>query len=102
MNRCRCWPTSAGANPSTAKALLWRWRSCSSFVRTSRGDRQRRCFQDTVGGRLGLRHWERVGRAGDLERAACAGALGHEALELRRDDAVVLADEEPGRQLAPE
>src|SRR5918996_5724224 len=40
--------------------------------------------------------------ARNLEHATCSGALAHEALELRGDDAVLFADHEPRRQLAPQ
>ncbi len=52
--------------------------------------------------RVGMGDGDRVRGARDLDRAACVGTLGHEALEGRGDVAVLLADEEPRRQLAPQ
>ena len=44
----------------------------------------------------------RVRRARDLDRPVRAGALGHVVLELLRDVAVLLAEDEPRRQLLPQ
>jgi hypothetical protein len=43
-----------------------------------------------------------VRRAWNLEHPTCSGSVGHEALELGRNDAVLFADHEPRRQLAPQ
>jgi hypothetical protein len=68
----------------------------SGLGRGSGGDVQRHRFEDQVGRSAAA--WDAPG----ISTVRCAGALGHVVLELRRDDAVLLADQEPGRQLAPQ
>jgi hypothetical protein len=52
-------------------------------------------LEDQLGDRAGLRDGDRVRRALDRDRPLRAGAVGHVALELGGDDAVLLADQEP-------
>ena len=59
-------------------------------------------LEDQVSRRAGVGDGDRVRRAGDLDRAASVGALGHVVLELLGDVAVLLAEDEPGGNVLPQ
>src|SRR5205823_1764372 len=77
---------------------------CDSFgsLRSgSGGGAQRRGLKDQLSRRPGMGNGDGVRGARDLDRAVGARAQGHVVLEGDRDVAVLLAEHEPRRALAP-
>src|SRR3954451_23982704 len=102
------WSIASGAPPSSTSVAIsglsvtGMGDSFGSLRSDSGGGAQRRGLKDQLSRRPGMGNGDGVRGARDLDRAVGARAQGHVVLEGGGDVAVLLAEHEPRRALAPE